>query len=95
MKLFHIVHFLLLLPIATFNVWIWRQNRFWVPQYIHWLAAIAFVLGCLTAYLLSTLGKSWVSLLWVPLMFSGIVYSTFVIHGASVILNTGPKKKTL
>jgi hypothetical protein len=92
MKLLHIAYLLLLLPIAVFNMWVWKQSRFWVPRYIHWLAVIAFMLGCLTAYLLFTLGKSWVSLLWVPFMFSGIVYSMFVVHSASVILDTGPKK---
>ena len=85
MNFLHIVQiigFAVFLLTALFNIGLWACGTFRLPQYVHWIAAVAFLLGGLLSYEVVLLGKSVVSTLWFPFVFAALVYFLFIAHGA-------------
>ena len=68
--------------LLAFGLWICNGCR--LPKYVHWLAAIAFLLGGVACYEVILLGTGIVSVLWVPFLFAGIVYVIFILHGVGL-----------
>ena len=70
--------------VALINIGIWILGGCKLPRYAHWLALVAFLLGSIASYEVFTLGKSIVSVCWLPFLFAGVVYVVFIIHGAGL-----------
>ena len=80
---------------ALFNIGLWVRNGFRLPRHVHGIAAIAFMLGGLLSYEVFLLGKSVISTLWFPFLFTGIVYIVFILHGAGSPATEEFKQATL
>ena len=61
----------------------WIRHDFWLPRYIHVLAGVAALLGCVTVWALQQqgLGKSLPGNCLIIAMFPTIVYISFVVYG--------------
>ena len=70
--------------VALINIGLWILGGCKLPRYAHWLALVAFLLGSIASYEVFTLGKSIVSVFWLPFLFAGVVYVVFIIHGAGL-----------
>jgi hypothetical protein len=95
MKGFTLVHAVIFAVLAIFHIWIWVRRGFWVPRYVHVLAAIAFLLGLATAWSLQQqgLGKSAATGFLMVLMFPAIVYVVFVLYGGVMAAPTAASQK--
>ena len=84
MRILQIVGEIVLLLTALFNIGLWTCNVFRLPKYVHGIAAVSFLLGCLLSYEVFLLGKSAASTLWFPFAFAALVYFLFVAHGVGM-----------
>ncbi len=82
-KGFHLIHGLILVIMGIFNLWFWMRRGFWVPKYVHFIAAGGLIIGLYFAWLgYSESGNRdpWF-LAWVVLLFPTLVYVCFVFLG--------------
>lgn len=91
---FHIIHGAVFVALAAFHVWVWSRRGFWLPRYVHVLAAIAFLLGLGSIWWLQqqSLGKPTLNGLLAALMFPTIVYAAFVLYGGAMAADKRNKK---
>lgn len=71
--------------VAAANVVLWVLNGFRLPRYVHWLALVAFSLGCVGIYGVLMLGNSLMSVFWLPFLFAATVYIVFILHGGGLM----------
>ena len=77
-----LVHGAFILAAGVVNLWLWRRHKFWVPRYVHVLAAFAALLGALMAWLEYSSGGPRVGrYLMVIALLPTIVYLVFVFYG--------------
>ena len=86
-KGFQLIHGLLFLIVGVFNLWFWSRRRFWVPKYVHVIAAISFVIAFLLGWMAYSLDhisnpqraiRIWIL---ITILFPTIVYFVFVFYG--------------
>ena len=89
---YQFVHGLLAILAAIAFFRLWKLTRFWLPKYVHVLAAIGFVVGVAIVWLISQAPRlpdphgpstrtQHITLLLLPLMFPAMVYFFFVFYG--------------
>ncbi len=67
--------------------WFWIRTRFWLPKYVHWMAAAAMLIGAGLLWLLDATAPAargqwaWLKEALLVLMFPAIVYAAFVFYG--------------
>ncbi len=77
-----LVHGLIILALGIINLWLWWRCRFWVPRYVHVLAAFAAGLGAWMTWLEHSSGGPRVGrYLIVMVLLPTIVYLFFVFYG--------------
>lgn len=81
--LFHILDwFGALAGVSIVNLFLWRKYRFWVPRYVHFLAAGAFALILWLNWLwISAGGQFTLRRGIIILIFPSLVYLIFVSYG--------------
>jgi uncharacterized membrane protein len=84
---FHLIHGLILVVVGVFNFWFWAKKGFWVPKYVHILAAIALIISVVLGWLAFSQGyikdppaaiRVWIMTM---ILMPSIVYFFFVFYG--------------
>ncbi len=84
---FTIIHGLVILIAGVFHLWLWARRRFWVPRYVHIIAAIALVIAIFLGWMGFSIGnvnnpekaiRAWILMI---ILFPSIVYFFFVFYG--------------
>ncbi len=82
-----LIHGIVLTLAAIGFFWFWIRTRFWLPKYVHWMAAGAMFIGLGLLWLVDadaaiTRGQwAWLKEALLVLMFPAIVYVAFVFYG--------------
>ncbi len=82
-----LIHGVVLILAAIGFFWFWIRTRFWLPKYVHWMAAAAMLIGAGLLWFLDadvpvTRGqRAWLKEALLVLMFPAIVYVAFVFYG--------------
>ena len=77
-----LVHGAVIVVAGIVNLWLWRRHNFWVPRYVHVLAACAAILGAVMAWHEYSSGgvRTAHYLVAIPILPT-IVYVVFVFYG--------------
>lgn len=84
---FTIIHGLVILIAGVFHLWLWARRRFWVPRYVHIIAAIALVIAIFLGWMGFSIGnvnnpeKAIRVCILMIILFPSIVYFFFVFYG--------------
>jgi uncharacterized membrane protein len=87
LKQFHLIHGVLIIIAGVFNLWFWSRRRFWVPKYVHIVAAISLVIAILLGWMAFPLDQTsnpqraigiWI---FITILFPTVVHFVFVFLG--------------